>query len=199
MKKIILASNSPRRKELMEMLGYDFEVVVSHVEEVIDDKLSFCDMVKSLALQKGQAVYETHPNCLVIGADTVVVVDDKILGKPHNQKQAQQMIEMLSNRSHIVMTAVAFISKEEQYVICDTSRVKFNEIPADKIEQYVLSDEPYDKAGGYAIQGWAGKYIREIEGNFYTIIGLPIDIVEDYLQSYLKKYWSNKSQSSTAL
>ena len=113
MKKIILASNSPRRKELMEMLGYDFEVVVSHVEEVIDDKLSFCDMVKSLALQKGQAVYETHPNCLVIGADTVVVVDDKILGKPHNQKQAQQMIEMLSNRSHIVMTAVAFISKEE--------------------------------------------------------------------------------------
>ena len=188
MKKIILASNSPRRKELMEMLGYDFEVVVSHVEEVIDDKLSFCDMVKSLALQKGQAVYETHPNCLVIGADTVVVVDDKILGKPHNQKQAQQMIEMLSNRSHIVMTAVAFISKEEQYVICDTSRVKFNEIPADKIEQYVLSDEPYDKAGGYAIQGWAGKYIREIEGNFYTIIGLPIDIVEDYLQSYLKKY-----------
>ena len=188
MKKIILASNSPRRKELMEMLGYDFEVVVSHVEEVIDDKLSFCDMVKSLALQKGRTVYETHPNCLVIGADTVVVVDDKILGKPHNQKQAQQMIEMLSNRSHIVMTAVAFISKEEQYVICDTSRVKFNEIPADKIEQYVLSDEPYDKAGGYAIQGWAGKYIREIEGNFYTIIGLPIDIVEDYLQSYLKKY-----------
>ena len=188
MKKIILASNSPRRKELMEMLGYDFEVVVSHVEEVIDDKLSFNDMVKSLALQKGRAVYETHPNCLVIGADTVVVVDDIILGKPHNQKQAQQMIEMLSNRSHIVMTAVAFISKEEQYVICDTSRVKFNEIPADKIEQYVLSDEPYDKAGGYAIQGWAGKYIREIEGNFYTIIGLPIDIVEDYLQSYLKKY-----------
>ena len=98
------------------------------------------------------------------------------------------MIEMLSNRSHIVMTAVAFISKEEQYVICDTSRVKFNEIPADKIKQYVLSDEPYDKAGGYAIQGWAGKYIREIEGNFYTIIGLPIDIVEDYLQSYLNKY-----------
>ncbi|MGN1399760.1 MAG: Maf family protein [Erysipelotrichaceae bacterium] len=184
MKKIILASGSPRRRELMAMLGYDFEVVVSDVEEIIDERLSFQDTVKSLAIRKAQAVYEKYPDCLVIGADTIVVVDDRILGKPKDQKQAKEMLQLLSDRSHNVMTAVAFISSKEQYVICDCSRVKFNEIPSDQIEAYVLTDEPYDKAGGYAIQGWAGKYIREIEGNFYTIIGLPLDIVDDYLQSY---------------
>lgn len=181
-RKVILASGSPRRKELLDSLNIDFEVKVSHVEEVVDYSLSVEDIVKSLALQKAQAVYNENQDCLVIGSDTIVVANNQILGKPKDSNKAKEMMEMLKNNHHQVLTAVAFISKEETKVICDEAVVYFNDISEQEIDDYLLTNEPYDKAGAYAIQGWAGKYIRKIEGNFYTIMGLPLDIVYDYLK-----------------
>lgn len=184
MKEIILASGSPRRKELMEMLGFDFRVIVSDVEEVVDESLKPEEIVKSLAHQKALAVFNEHQDALVIGSDTIVVADDKILGKPHSKLQAKEMMELLKNDKHQVMTAVSFISDKEEKVICDKATVHFNDIELTEIEKYIETKEPYDKAGGYAIQGWAGKHIRAIEGNFYTIMGLPVDIVYQYLKDY---------------
>ncbi len=186
MKEIILASGSPRRKELMEMLKFEFKVIASDIDEVIEETLPFEEIVKSLAHQKALAVFNEHKDSLVIGSDTIVVADNKILGKPHSKLQAREMMNMIKNNQHQVMTAVSFISSKEEKVICDKATVHFNDIEFGEIEKYIETKEPYDKAGGYAIQGWAGKYIRSIEGNFYTIMGLPIDIVYKYLKEYEK-------------
>lgn len=182
MKRIILASGSPRRKELMAYLNYEFEVIVSNVQEKTNDNLKPCDIVKSLAYQKAEAVFETNRDAIVIGSDTIVVCNDRILGKPHNRLQAKEMLEMLKNNSHMVLTAVAFISAEEKKVICDQAVVHFDDIEENEIEKYIDTKEPYDKAGGYAIQGWAAKYIRAIEGNFYSVMGLPVDLVYENLK-----------------
>ncbi len=184
MKRVILASGSPRRKELMNTLGFQFEVAVSDIEEKIEKDLKPQDIVKSLAFQKADAVFKTNRDALVIGSDTIVVYRDKILGKPHSKQEAKEMIEMLKNEQHQVMTAVAFLSEQEQKVLCDVATVHFNDIAKNEIETYIETDEPYDKAGAYAVQGWAAKYIRGIEGNFYTIMGLPLDLVYAYLRKY---------------
>ncbi len=177
MKKLILASKSPRRKELLELLGFDFDVVVSEVNEVASNDLSPEGLVKALAYQKAKAVFEMHPDKVVLGSDTIVVVDDVILGKPKNQKQAKEMMLKMKNREHYVITGVAVLSEREDVIFSDTSIVHFNDIAEKEIDEYITTSEPYDKAGGYAIQGWAARYISAIEGNFYTIMGLPLDKV----------------------
>ncbi len=177
MKKLILASKSPRRKELLELLGFDFDVISSEVDEVSSEDLSPEEMVKALAYQKAKAVFETHPDNVVLGSDTIVVVDDEILGKPKNEKQAKEMMLKMKDREHQVITGVAVLSKKEEIVFSDISNVHFNDIEEAEIDRYVKTDEPYDKAGGYAIQGWAARYISAIEGNYYTIMGLPLDKV----------------------
>lgn len=177
MKKLILASKSPRRKELLELLGFDFDVVVSEVNEVASNDLSHEELVKALAYQKAKAVFEMHPDKVVLGSDTIVVVDDVILGKPKNQKQAKEMMLKMKNREHYVITGVAVLSDREDVIFSDTSIVHFNDIAEKEIDEYITTSEPYDKAGGYAIQGWAARYISAIEGNFYTIMGLPLDKV----------------------
>jgi len=176
-KKLILASKSPRRKELLELLGFDFEVVSSDVNESASDNLSPEELVKTLAYQKALAVYKTHPDDLILGSDTIVVVDNEILGKPKNQQEAKEMILKMKNREHQVITGVALLSKEENVIFSNTSIVHFNDIEEEEIDKYVTTSEPYDKAGGYAIQGWAARYISAIEGNYYTIMGLPLDKV----------------------
>ncbi|MGI6607816.1 MAG: Maf family protein [Erysipelotrichaceae bacterium] len=185
MKKLILASKSPRRKELLELLGFDFDVVVSDVNETVSENLSIEEMVKALAYQKAIAVFETHPDNIVLGSDTVVVVDNEILGKPKNAKQAKEMMLKIKNREHQVITGVAILSKQEKIVFSNTSVVHFNDIEEKEIDKYIKTSEPYDKAGGYAIQGWAARYISSIEGNYYTIMGLPLDKVFESLNKLL--------------
>lgn len=184
MKTIILASGSPRRRELLSMLGFDFDVEVSEVEEVIRPGLTNTAIVKDLAYQKAKAVFEKHKDCIVIGSDTIVECDDKIMGKPHSQQEAKEMMQTLRNRSHKVITGVAILSDKQQDFFADVAEVIFNNIADSEIEEYIQSKEPYDKAGAYAIQGWAGRYIREIKGNYYTIMGLPIDKVFNILKQY---------------
>ena len=175
MKKIILASASPRRRELMEMLGYDFEVIVSEVDETMKEGLNPTAQVKDLAYRKAKAVYDQHPDAIVIGADTIVLVDDKILGKPHDEKEAEEMMKMLRGREHQVITGVAILSDKKQHHLSSESNVYFDSITNEEIANYIKTPEAYDKAGAYAIQGWAGKFISRIEGSYYNIMGLPID------------------------
>ncbi len=177
MKRLILASKSPRRKELLKLLDFDFEIISSEVDEVVPNNSSPKQIVEALAYQKAKAVYDAHNNDVVLGCDTIVVVDNEILGKPKNHKEAKEMMLKMKDREHQVITGVAVLSKEQENVFSDTSVVHFNDIEEKEIDKYILTSEPYDKAGGYAIQGWAARYISAIEGNYYTIMGLPLDKV----------------------
>ncbi len=177
MKRLVLASGSPRRKELLATLGYPFEVIVSDIEEVVDESLSVSEIVKSLALQKARAVFEGNQDAIVIGSDTVVACDGKILGKPHSKEQCKEMIELLRNKSHSVITGVAILYDDQIINFADEAKVYFDDISDEEIAEYIEMKEPYDKAGGYAIQGWAGKFISRIDGNYYSIVGLPVSTV----------------------
>ncbi len=174
MRDIILASASPRRREIMDKLNVRYKVIVSNVREVMNDDLSVEEKIKDLALQKALAVYREHPEELVIGADTIVEIDGKILGKPHTMTEAREMLQLLSGRKHRVITAVAMISKDHQYVDYDCTYVTFDSLSSAEIERYIQTKEPYDKAGAYAIQGWASVFITSIEGSYYTVMGFPL-------------------------
>ena len=184
MKELILASTSPRRKELMEVLGYKFQVKASHVEEHVDYRCTPAQIVMDLARQKAEAVFNENKEAVVLGSDTVVVVDEKILGKPKNSDEAAEMMRLLRNRTHQVITGVAILSMEKQDIFADVTTVHFSDITDEEIEQYIKTPEAYDKAGGYAIQGWAGRFATKIEGNYFTIMGLPISAVYEKLKDY---------------
>ncbi len=177
MNNIILASKSPRRREIMDKLNIEYKVIVSDIKEVMDESLAIEDRIKDLALKKALAVYEDHKEDLVIGADTVVEADGVILGKPRNETEAYDMIRKLSGRTHRVITAVAMVTSKWQYLDHDVTGVTFTNIGESEIRKYVKTDEPYDKAGAYAIQGWAGRYISRIEGSYYTVMGLPLHMI----------------------
>ncbi len=178
MKKIILASASPRRRELLEQAGMSFEVEISDVEEVVRQKEPD-KIVEELAEQKASAVAEqARVGSLVIGADTIVAIDGKILGKPSDEKEAFQMLSMLQGRTHQVYTGVALIEKEEQGEICkifsERTDVTMYPMTEEEIWSYIDTKEPMDKAGSYGIQGRAAVYIKKIEGDYNNVVGLPI-------------------------
>ena len=174
MRDIILASASPRRREIMDKLNVHYRVIVSNVREEMKEDLPVEERIKDLALQKALAVFNEHPEELVIGADTIVEVDGRILGKPHTMTEAREMLKLLSNRTHRVITAVAMISKDHQYVDYDSTEVTFENLSDSEIEKYIQTREPYDKAGAYAIQGWASVFISGINGSYYTVMGFPL-------------------------
>jgi MAF protein/thiamine pyrophosphokinase len=175
---VILASGSPRRKELLEQAGFTFEVIPSHVEE----KIMATDpekVVQSLALQKALDIAIKHPNSLVIGADTIVVCDKKILGKPSSKEMAYQMLSSLQNRKHSVYTGVAFVWTEEniskQVTFVQETVVSIAALSDTEIWAYIMGGSPMDKAGAYGIQDDFGlKYITQIEGDYYNVVGLPV-------------------------
>jgi septum formation protein len=177
---IILASASPRREELLEGIGIKFDVVPSDVDE---DSLGGeipRDHVLRLSKKKGVAVSRVNPNAWVLGADTIVTIDGEVLGKPETQKEAKEMLTKLSGRKHKVITGFAVV-KDTNVIISDAveSTVLFKEILEDEMNWYVKTEEPYDKAGGYAVQGMAALFVREIHGSYTNVIGLPLaEVVE---------------------
>lgn len=182
---IILASASPRRKELLEKAHIDFVVEKSNVEEVVDNSLNVKDIVLSLAYQKAVDVFSKHSNDIVIAADTLVSIDNKILGKPVDEEDAYNMLSLLSGKAHQVLTGVVIKSKEKEFKETVVSNVWFKEISKDDIIEYVNTKEPMDKAGSYAIQGKASRFIDHIEGDYNNIVGLPVDLVVSELLSFL--------------
>lgn len=170
---LLLASGSARRKELLEMMGFEFSVVVSNADESID-MLPPAEIVELLALKKAQAVKQHHSNCCVIGSDTIVMLDDEILGKPEDKRNAFEILKKLSGRTHTVYTGVAVLTDRESAVFHDIAKVTFDQLSDDEINAYIATGEPMDKAGAYGIQGPAGAFINAIEGNYFTVVGLPL-------------------------
>lgn len=173
--KIVLGSKSARRKELLSLMGYDFIVHGVDTNEEIDGYKNSKDYVYQVVLRKGGIVSELHPNDLVICADTIVVVDDNILNKPHNINEAREMIKILAGRSHDVLTAVYLNYRNKNQIFIEKTKVVIDELSEAEIEEYVNTNEPYDKAGGYAIQGLFAKHIKSIKGDYYNVMGLPIN------------------------
>ncbi|CUX32289.1 Maf family protein [Clostridium sp. C105KSO13] len=183
MKRIILASGSPRRKELLELIGLKFEIAVSHKEEYYKSVLPE-EIVKELSLMKAENVASEQDarNMIVIGADTIVVQDNKILGKPKDENEAYYMLKSLQGRAHQVFTGVAILDYDSSGSSRITShaeetKVYVHEMEDEEIQRYIRSKEPMDKAGAYGIQGKFAAYIDKIEGNYYNVVGLPVSYV----------------------
>ncbi len=172
--RIILASKSPRRKELLSKLGYDFITYNINVDETIDSYDSYVDFVEKTVLKKAQFAKNDFPNDIVICADTIVVCENKILGKPHNKEEAYKMISLLSGRTHLVVTSVSIVYQNNYKIFTESTEVEVIQMTEEEIQGYINTPEPYDKAGGYAIQGIFSKYISRINGDYYTVVGLPL-------------------------
>lgn len=182
--KIILASASPRRKSLMDVLGLNFEVKVSDCEEKIDINANVEDIVMSLSLQKAQAVAkESDKDSIVIGADTVVSYQNEILGKPKDKQDAIRMLTLLSGNTHSVYTGFTIINAIDNTIITDyeKSDVTFKPLTENEIIDYVNTNDPMDKAGAYSIQGIASSFVEILDGDYNNVVGLPIYKLSKYL------------------
>ena len=171
---LILASKSPRRKEILEMAGIDFLVISKEVEEDIE-KSNPTLYVEKTAQKKALAVFEDFKDDIILSADTIVTIDNLILEKPKNIDDARQMIKLISGRKHKVITGVCLGTSNSHEVFSVETEVYVSKLSDEQIEEYILTSEPYDKAGGYAIQGIFGKYIEKINGDYYNVVGLPIN------------------------
>ncbi|MBQ8784128.1 MAG: septum formation inhibitor Maf [Clostridia bacterium] len=174
MKKIILASASPRRRELLQLAGVDFTVDVADADETLPEGISPDEAVKKLAEIKAKAVFEKHPDGVVIGADTVVAIDGKILGKPKNYDEANKMLNTLSGKRHFVFTGVCIMSEEKTTVLCQKTAVEFYSLSQSEIDEYISSGDCFDKAGGYGIQTNGCVLVKGIEGDYFNVVGLPV-------------------------
>ncbi len=184
MKTYILASQSPRRRALLPLVGRDFEVVVPEIQETIDNRKSPEEAAIALARLKAKDVGKRHPNRLVLACDTVVSVDNQHLGKPENEDDARRMLELLSGKGHRVVTGCVFTKMDQEVAFYGDAEVFFHELTQEEIETYIATEEPFGKAGGYAVQGHAARHIERIEGDYYAIMGLPVAKVYRYLRAY---------------
>ena len=191
--RVILASKSPRRKELMDLLGIDYEIIVSNADETLEEGLSFEEQSKRLGYIKAKKVFdETSGDRIVIGSDSMVMKNGKLYGKPKDREDAIHMLNELKNDKHQVFTSLAILvqkdNKYEEYIDCDTTDVYFSDISEIEIERWVDSGEAYDKAGAYGIQSSKfAVFIDKIDGNYSTVVGLPINKVYNILKKYLDK------------
>lgn len=178
---IVLASASPRRHELLAAAGFSFTVHAPNIEEIIVPGVRPTDAARELACQKAEAVAELYPEACVIAADTIVVIDGEILGKPADEADAVHMLQQLSGREHTVNTGVCIITGStdglQRISYTDETQVRFYALSEDEIARYVATGEPMDKAGAYGIQGRGAVLVQGIVGNFYNVMGLPVSAI----------------------
>lgn len=189
--KVILASQSPGRKELMDMLGIDYEIIVSNADEVLEEGVPLIEQSKKLGFIKAKTVFdETSGDRIVIGSDTMVMKDGKLYGKPKDRQDAVRMLNELKNAKHQVYTSLAILVQQEntyqEYVDCDITDVYFSDITQEEIEQWIDTGNVYDRAGAYAIQSKFSVFVEKIDGNVDTVIGLPIHKVYQVLKRYIE-------------
>ena len=183
--KLVLASGSPRRKELLEMLGLEFEICPAKGEEKTEEGLSPREIVTALASAKAKEVAAKYPeDTAVIAADTIVWADEQMLGKPRNEADAVRMLELLSGKTHSVFTGICVAFGGEMLTCAEETGVCFRKLGRDEIEAYVSTGEPMDKAGAYGIQGLAGIFVRELRGDYFNVVGLPICALTELLRSF---------------
>ncbi len=184
--RVILASQSPRRREILTTLGVAFEVLVSEADEccTLTDP---ADFVQELSRRKAQAVADSNDfsaDTLIIGCDTVVVSDGKILGKPKDREDAKAMLRSLSGKAHYVYSGLTLVYGGKVYTSFDRTAVRFSQMCDNEIESYVATGEPDDKAGAYAIQGKAARFIAGIEGCYYNVVGLPVALLSRLVREH---------------
>jgi septum formation protein len=184
--KLVLASASPRRRELLAQAGFTFDVFTADIPEVRkpgEDPIRF---VSRLAREKAEAVAERHsipPETIVLGADTIVLVDDEVLGKPNDAFDALRMLRLLSGRTHQVITGVCLLKGRERQRAAEVTFVRFATLSDEEIEEYIATGEPLDKAGAYAIQGRAGRWVPRIHGCYFNVVGLPLALVSSMIEA----------------
>lgn len=184
MNNVILASASPRRKELLKLIFSDFQIIPSNTEEIIPDNIPINEAPQYLAMLKAKDIAATHCDSLIIGADTCVILNDKILGKPKDSSDAYNMLSLLSGNTHKVITGCAIIKGKKSLSFTVTTLVEFYPISKEEIEKYILSNEPFDKAGGYGIQGKGGLFVKKIDGDYFNVVGLPIAHLKNNLKFF---------------
>lgn len=184
--KIILASQSPRRKQLLEQAGLDFEVAVSAADESFPGDMPVEEIPIFIAHKKAKAVQQNlQPDNLILAADTIVVLDNKVINKPAGREEAIQMLQLLSGKQHEVITGVVLLKQEKEISFAAVTQVIFHELTNEQIIFYVDEYKPYDKAGAYAIQEWIGLTgIKAINGDFYNVMGLPVSRVMQEIANF---------------
>ncbi|WP_457600651.1 Maf family protein [Hydrogenivirga sp.] len=180
MGELILASSSPRRREILSLMGVKFRVLPARIEEkpLAQPLLT----ARKLAREKALWVWRRNKNSLVLGADTLVFVGDQIIGKPKDEEDAFRILSFLSGRWHRVVTAVSFVGKGVRLTLHDVARVRFRRLSEKEIKEYISTGEPMDKAGAYGVQGYGATVVERIEGSFYTVMGLPAHRVYEVLK-----------------
>ena len=184
MKRFIVASASPRRREILNNAGYSFEVIPSDADENIPETMSCEDAVCELSRRKALAVLEKNKDAVVFGCDTVVALDGKILGKPKDDEDAKRMLRMLSGRVHSVSTGVCVADDNHCEVFCNTTKVEFYPLSEETIESYVSTGECSDKAGAYGIQGFGSVLVKKIDGDYFSVMGLPVSETARVLKEF---------------
>jgi septum formation protein len=175
--KLVLASASPRRAEILTSVGWEFEKQTADIDESRLENENPEDYVRRLAREKAEAVAVNYKNRIVLGADTIVLINEKIVGKPKDFDQAREMLETLSGNWHEVLTGIAVVKNDEAKVDFQRTRVKFAVMKAAEINHLVEKGEPLDKAGAYAVQAQAALFIEKIEGDYWNVVGLPVSLV----------------------
>lgn len=185
---LILGSQSPRRKELLQWTFIPYKIITSDIEE-ISNKKNVTELVEDLANQKAQDVYkkakEQFENPLVLGADTIVVLNDTVMGKPKDRSDAKKMLEQLKGTSHRVLTGVSIVGANGTQTFSEETQVTFDDVTDELLELYLDTGESLDKAGSYGIQGAALGFIDKIEGSYSNVVGLPVNLVLKKIKSYL--------------
>lgn len=183
MKNVILASKSPRRKELLDKCGISFICDPADIDESLNSSVSFEEAIKELSFRKAETVLKRNKDAVIIGSDTIVTIDGAVLGKPKNRKEAKAMLMRLQGRTHRVITGICILSKDRCYQDVSVSEVTFAEMNEKEIDAYIETGECDDKAGAYGIQGYGGRYVTEIKGDYYAIMGLPLNKVYEELKN----------------
>ena len=181
--KLILASASPRRKELLRYITEDFTVRVSHADETVKEDLTPEETVRYLAAVKAAAVFTGDAEEVIVASDTIVVIDGVILGKPHDEAEARAMLRTLAGRTHTVYTGVCVRTATEERVFAERTDVTFYPLSDEEIRAYVATGEPMDKAGAYGIQGKGSLLVKRIDGDFYNVMGLPVAALSRVLRA----------------
>jgi septum formation protein len=179
-KQIILASGSPRRKELLSYIADEYAIIPSDLEETACGTPR--EQTLQLARDKAADVAKSHPGAVVIGADTLVAIGERVLGKPKDKEDAAAMLRLLSGKTHEVYTGVAIVCGGNVVTECVVTEVTFDEMTEEEISSYIDTGEPMDKAGAYGIQGYCGKFIRGISGDYFNVMGLPQNTVYSMLK-----------------
>lgn len=182
---IILASKSPRRRELLSLLGLDFRVVTEDIDETVEETLPIIDEIKRLSQNKAKAVSgKVSPDDLIIAADTVVTLDGRVFGKPKDRAEAERMLKTLSGKTHEVITGVTVLSGGRFETSAEVTKVTFRDLSDNEILAYIDTGDPFDKAGGYALQGVSCVFVSRISGDHFNVYGLPVSMLARMLRSF---------------